>query len=601
MYDAPYAGALKRIPFEGAANETMPVIATDVDQLYASHMQTLHAAPNVWSISALNERWVNVAKPMQDFLQLLDSTVIRMDNVNTRAVLEMCKLGTAIYETGWTFERRKTRIYGPDGRPQTVWKTRSVPFVDHVRLADFVLPPDSYAIDPDVQGGAPWVAKKVRVSPDRLRMLAKATEPNLPNLGTTALDTILRWEETSPTNYDSAIQQRDYLRFKNEPASEPAIPNQVQIGAGSLGRVRQVELWEVHARFPTASDDEFDDVVALLHLPSRTLVRGTFNPYAHGQRPFEVVRYFPGEGFYGIGICQQKEMFQRIISNLYNYSSDGAMLGNAMMLGAKAGANILPGEPIYPGKILLTDGEPSKELFPIKLGALDASLGNLIAMTQTYGERRSGVSDIQLGNINELPGRTPATTMVSLLQEGKRRPDLTIKSMRQGLGRVGLRLVQLIQQYVTMPIDVGGEQMLKVMVESLGLPEGEALARQMTLPLESAELGLGVTISASSGTSNKEIDKQNSLALLQQAAQVGPLIIQMVQMGEQMQGTLTGQTAMQVAAALVELYKRNLEQSDVRDVERIVPSSGTAGPPLTQPPIPAQQAPLLPVAPAGIA
>lgn len=583
MYNAHYAGKLKSIPFEGASNETVPVIATDVDQLYASFMQTLHAAPNLWSISALNERWVKVAKPMQDFLALCDTSFLRMYNVNKRAVLEMVKLGTAIYKTGWTYERRKVRVYDTNGRPSHVWKTRSLPFVDHVRLSDFVIPPDAYAIDPDAQGGAPWVAERMRVSPDRLKMLAKASEPNVPNIGSSVLDIILRWEESSPTEYDSHVQKTDYLRFANEPPSEPYIANQIQIGTGGLGRVKQIELWEVHARFPTENDDEYNDVVILWHHPTRSVVRATLNPYAHGQRPYDAVRYFPAEGFYGIGVCQQKEMFQRVISNLYNYSTDGAMLGNAMMIGAKAGSNILPGEPIYPGKVWITDDDPNKTLFPIKMGSLDASLQGMIALTQTYGERRSGVSDIQLGNINELPGRTPATTMVSLLQEGKRRPDLTIKDMRyEGLSRVGLRLVQLLQQYVTAPVDVGGQRMLQVMVESLGMPEGELLAKQMTMPLESAETGVGVTISATSGTSNKEIDKQDTLALIQLAAQVAPQILQFTQMyvqaEMQMPGGPISQVALGAANGLTELYRRALEQRDVRDPEAIVPASNTQGP-----------------------
>lgn len=585
MYRAPYAGKLKGIPFEGSSNETMPVIATDVDQLYASFMQTLHAAPNLWSTSALNERWVHVAKPMQDFLQLLDTSVLRMYNVNKRAILEMCKLGTAVYKTGWTYERRKVRVYDEYGKPQTAMKTRSIPFVDHVRLADFVIPPEAYAVDPDAQGGATWVAERLRVTPDRLKMLSEATEPDMPNIPPDILDLVTRWVDPRQTRYDTYVNRQDYIRrFANETPIEPLLANEVPLGTGRIGRIKQIELWEVHVRFPAQSDDVYDDLVVLWHHPTRTVIRTTLNPYAHGQRPYEVVRYFPGEGFYGIGICEQKEMFQRLISNFYNYSVDGALLSNAIMMGAKAGANILPSEPIYPGKVWITDGNPKDELFPITMGRLDGALQGLISMTQTYGERRTGVSDIQLGSINDLPGRTPATTMVSLLQEGKRRPDLTIKDMRyEGLSRVGLRVIQLIQQYVTKPVDVGQDRLLQVMTDSLGLPEGKLLAEQLTMPLENAETGLGVTISATSGTTNKEIDKQDTLALIQLAAQVAPQILQFTQMYVQAaaQGPAmapVAEVALGAANGLTELYRRALEQRDVRDPEAIVPASNTRGP-----------------------
>ena len=298
-------------------------------------------------------------------------------------------------------------------------------------------------------------------------------------------------------------------------------------------------------------------------------------------------------------------MFQRVLSRLVNYATDGAMLSNTIMLGAKAGANILPDEPIYPSKVWITDGNPRDDLFPIQLGRQDGGIDRLISLFQTYGERRTGVSDIQLGSMNELPGRTPATTMVSLLQEGNRRPDLTIKEMRnEGLSRVGLRVVQLIQQYLTSQQDVGQEGLLKVLTSSLGMPEGMLLAEQLTMPAEPVELGIGVTLTASSGSSNKEVDRQNALALLQLAGQVAPQLIQFTQLAAQAPGTPVGTVAQGVFNGLLELFGRVLEQYDVRDPESIVPQvaapptpggsalgSEPAGPP-TQSPVPPWMAPL---------
>lgn len=581
MYLAP-RGPARSVPMEGASNETLPCIATDTDQLYSKFMQTLHAAPNLWSVSPLNERWIKVAKPLQDFLQLVDQNVLRMHEVNERAILEMCKLGTAIYKVGWTFERRRINSYNPDGSISPGEMTKSLPYVDHVRLHDFMLPQECFAIDPDAQGGAPWVAERLRVSPSRLRMLAEATAPDLPNLKPDLVEKILRYEEAQLTVAAEARVRADYQKraFANEPVIETPATHEILSASTGVSRVRQIELWEVHVRFPAKNMKQYDDLVILWHHGCREIIRATLNKYAHGARPYEVVRYFPGEGFYGIGICQQKEMFQRMLSDLYNFGVDGAILSNSIMLGAKGGANILPGEPFYPTKVWVTEGNPRDELFPIQMGQLNPSLTEFIQMTQLYGERRTSVSDLSLGNMESMPGRTPATTTVSMLQEANRRPDLTIKSMRVGLGRVGLRLVQLFQQYLTSPVDLGQETALRVMVESLGLPEGQLLAEKLTMPLENAELGVGVSLSATSGSSNKEVDKQNSLALMQQAMQVGPVVLQMVQVAEQMQGTQTGQTAQLIANALTELYRRNLEQNDVRDPESIVPA-------FTPPPQPA--------------
>src|SRR5439155_15285114 len=69
-------------------------------------LQTIHAPENLWTLEALNENWLPAQKPLQDFLQWLDYTLLKMWNVNKRVFLEMVKLGTGIYKAGWLYEKR---------------------------------------------------------------------------------------------------------------------------------------------------------------------------------------------------------------------------------------------------------------------------------------------------------------------------------------------------------------------------------------------------------------------------------------------------------------------------------------------------------------
>jgi len=202
------------------------------------------------------------------------------------------------------------------------------------------------------------------------------------------------------------------------------------------------------------------------------------------------------------------------------------------------------------------------------------SLPLLQGNVQALGERRTGISDIQLGNIQELPGRTPATTMLSLLQEGNRRPDLTIKGLRyQGLSTVGLRIIQLIQQYASGPMDVGGQRLMQLAAQTLGMPEGQAVAQKLTTPMEDAALGIGVSITATSGSANKEIERQGFTTLLQLAATLYPQFLQAVSVAMQAKGTPIADVALASAKGLAELFQRLLEQYDVRDTEQIIPFS----------------------------
>lgn len=589
MYRAPAKQPVKKFPYEGASNVVLPIAATDIDQLYAKEMQTLHAPPNLWTLEALNERWVDAAHPMQDALTWLDHHILKMQAVNGRVNLEKYKLGTGIYKTTWAYEQRNVWTYNDRGEVIRAKRVVGQPQVDHVKLADFVIPPYAYDIDPDAQGGAPWVAERLRISTDRLRSLAFSSAPFAPNWDTEAVNFVLKFVEGNQPLHDIKIQDLDYLKVGE--VRSPTLDfdrsdfeSQKNL-AGRYARKYDIELWEVHARFPTGGkgigidpsravqgkDDSQDDVVIWYHLPTRRVVRAIYNPYRHGKRPYEKVVMFPAEGFYGIGICEQKETFQTLQSDLMNFTVDNVLLSNSVMLVAKAGANIVAGEPIYPGKIWIVDGDVRQDFSSMQMAQTYPNLPSLQGQVQALGERRTGISDIQLGNMQELPGRTPATTMLSLLQEGNRRPDLTTKMMREGLSNVGLRIIQLLQQFTGSPVDVGGKHLLGLMVQALGMPEGIFAAQKLATPLEDAALGLGVSLTATSGAANAEVDKQNYVSLLQLAGQLTPQFIQLISVAQQAQGSPVGQVALQSALGLQELYRRLLERYDIKNIGDVAP------------------------------
>jgi hypothetical protein len=603
QYRAPANQGTVSFPFEGAANFVLPVTATSVDIMFAKFMQTIHAPENLWTLQPLNERWVKASKPLQDYLTWLDRNVLHMWDLNQRVILECVKLGTAIYKTGWLFERRPTWGYDRQGKRQKRMLLRGRPFADHVRLPDFLVPPYAYAIQPDAQGGAPWVGERLRISPAKLRVLATASEPFLPNIDAQALERIVKYEESRQTDYDEAVQRADLIKVTQTTSTNFDTGDTPAPTGASARQVREIELWELHARFGTTSPDTADDCVIWYHQPTREIVRGVYAFYDHGQRPYDAIRYVPSEGFYGIGMCEQEEVFQKMESDLFNFTHNNVMLVNSRMIVARASANIAPGEPIYPYKVWITDNDVREDFGVFPMADIYQSLPMLQGWMQAKGERRVGVSDIQSGNMEQLPGRTPATTMLSLLQEGNRRPDMVIKGLRYGgLSAVGLRLIQLSQQYMGSPQEVGGQQLLQLAVQALGMPEGQEAAEKLTMPLEDAALGVGVSITATSGSANKEVEKQGYLSLLQLTGQVSQQVLQFMQVATTMPGTPMAAEAMQSIRALKEIEARVLEQYDIRNPEEILPladaaipqngtgtpgpvagGSGSAGPPALDP------------------
>ncbi len=566
----------RNFPYEGAFNYQLPLTAIDVDILYARFMQTIHASDSIWAVSPMNERWQAAAKPLQDFLTVLDQRKLKMYNVNKRVFLECVKLGTGIYKTQWQYERRKVWTYDAQGNRTRVERINSAPVVDHVKLADFLLPAYSYAIQPDDQGGAPWVAERLRIGISRLASMADAQQPFLPNIDRATVDFISKFEEADKPPADVKVQELDYARRPDGGSATALVGDDFDkdrergpASGASVQRPKEIELWEVHARFPTTLDGSSeDDIVVWYHIPTRRIVRAVYA--SQNWRPYDKIVYFPGDGFWGIGVCEQKEMFQTLGSDLMNFTLDNVILANSRAIVAKAGASIAPGEPIYPWKVFLTEGDVRSEFGVFPMADIYQSLPMIQQFIGNIGEKRTGIGDLQTAQLNELPGRTPAATMQSLLQEGSRRPDLTIRDMRnEGLSIVGMRILQLCQQHISSKLDIGGAQWQQTIKDILGEPEGTAVVERLSNTNEPIEFGVGCTLVATSGLNNKEAERQGSLALLQLAGQVTPQIIQLVQLASQTQGTPTGDVALKAAEGIDILYKRVLEQFDVRDPERV--------------------------------
>ena len=165
---------------------------------------------------------------------------------------------------------------------------------------------------------------------------------------------------------------------------------------------------------------------------------------------------------------------------------------------------------------------------------------------------------------------------MSLLQEGNRRFDLSLKDTRMDcMARIGLRVLQYLQQFATDPkANPEGNHYLELAATVLGEPEGQYVQQALALPLEDIEQGVGVSLTATSGMVNKEVEKQALLALLQLQSQLGQQYIQLAQVATNPQVIMmqpaVAQVAGQVANGLNELQKRVLEQYDIRNPEDIL-------------------------------
>src|SRR2546430_4042554 len=121
-------------------------------------------------------------------------------------------------------------------------------------------------------------------------------------------------------------------------------------------------------------------------------------------------------------------------------------------------------------------------------------------------------------------------------------------------------------------------------VTALGDAPGALAAQKLLMPLEGVEQGVGVHITATSQSANKEVGRQNFLALLQLAGELYPQVLQL--MGVAGQNPMLAPVATQAASGLQELFKRLLEAYDIRNPEKILPLGGEPAQSMAPPPNP---------------
>ena len=185
------------VPYIGASDIEMPLAAIHSDPVYADFLQTLHAPKDFWSVSALRPDGVDQAKPLQEFLSLVEARDIKMRRVNQRAMLDMVVHGTCIYKNHILHERKKVQDYNAAGEIEDVVKIKYQPLVEAVPLRDFFIPAYAWNIDADDVGGAPWIAQRYRLTGSQFKLAAKSGPPYLPAYDKKAAGIVEGWYSSS--------------------------------------------------------------------------------------------------------------------------------------------------------------------------------------------------------------------------------------------------------------------------------------------------------------------------------------------------------------------------------------------------------------------
>ena len=556
---------IKEFPWPGASNLRFPLTAIHSDPVYADLMQSFHATDQFWHVDPIHApQLVHHANALREALSVIDRDFLHLRGVNEKALLYNIILGTGIYKTHWVHSSRNTKDY-ENGIITKQLKVTSRPAIEYVPLNHFFIPADSWNIDPDAPvGGAQWVAQKFYLTTNELNAAAAAIGGSYPPYDKRAVTVVQSYVTDRPQEdtVDQKIRQLDeYTPWQSDRA----------------------ELYEVWCRFDVDNDGIDEDIVVVWHHETEEILRVTYNPYHHGQRPFDNVRFLPGFGFYGIGMAEIDEWAQATMTKLLNAQIDNVMVANTRMYAVPRGMNA--SNDVFPGKTWMVG--PGESVGEVRLGDIYPSLPTTMGFMLQMAESRVGVSDLRQGNLTDLPSRTPAATTLTILQEGKNRHDEVMTSMREPLGRMGTRTIQLLAQHM---VD-DPERWTQYFQSTLGETDAALVLEVLARPVSEIGDTFGVIPTATSSAANKETDKQNFVAVLQLVSQIYPQLVQTAMLIEQAPpGSIAAQTALSAYTGGVELLKRLLERFDIQNPDQYVPDlqalqqQGQIGAPGQQPP-----------------
>ncbi len=525
-------------PYPGASNLELPLTDMHATPVLADFLQSFHASGDYWSPVAKRPDRVDFASPLREGLTALERRWLQMRQVNTPAFLESGILGTAFYKNGWRSERRARRRYLPDGSSERIIQDISHPAIEHVPIQRIRFPAYAWSLDFNAPGGTPWIAQEFRWSPEEW-VRYKNGSSELPGFDKEAA----RIVESFITDEEESIL--DLIRAEDEFEPFENLRNKV---------------FEVWARFDTKGNGVYEDIVVTFHTESAQILRAIYFPNAHGHHPFHKINYLPGYGIYGIGLAEVDEWAQEAATQLLNAQIDNARLANTRMFSAPIGSMHTQDELVYPGKVWYLN--PDESIGEVRLSELYPSGFNLIQSLVQFSEMRSGVSELRQGSITGLPSRTPATSLLSILQEGNKRFDMIHSAVRDVHSEMGLRMLQNVAQRAKEdPI-----RWQTFFARSLGDQDSQKVMQILMSPnVEDIEEAFGIEVSATSARTNKEVEKQSFIGMLQIAQQIYGALVQTAMLMAQVPDPTVRATAAASYASGVDILSQLFDRFDVQN------------------------------------
>ena len=548
-YIETYEGRLpgKSFPWEGCSNIQVPLTQTSVETIYSRIINAIFNVEPFWMVRPVSDSLdaYDKSKSLERFLQYVSVHVLDMYSVCQNWFLDSIKYGTGVIEVCW--ERKHQYRY--KRHLDEVIKERKLiyngPKVKSIALDDFYLPAGV-----DCIANSPWVGKGFYLTWPELKMMEEEGE--------------YRNVDKIRDHYEATLQDRDERRAE-EAGLDVSLFHHVY------------RLHEIHFMWDFDNDGTFVPVTMVYHPGTMQPLKIDYFAYDHCRWPFMEFRYMPRERFfYGIGVPQMLHYLQSGIDTMVNQLIDGSTLSNVPFFKAKRGS--LPRNIKFrPGFIFHTD-EPDRDLIVERAGQPYPDLFLNARALQDWGEKRVGISDYLMGRESPAVGtKATATSTLALLQESSRRFDLVLRDVRHASTELGYQILELYQQYTKQPMNYmfNRNEVSDVLEEYARTGQWKPQAQSINLTGDDLRDRFSIELSASRSSLNREMEKQNYLALFQLSMGYYKQMLELAaQLGNPQIPQEYREAITRVADASKELARRVYDSFDVRDPSALIPEIG---------------------------
>lgn len=484
LYKGNPVNSMRDIPWPGASNMEIQVVATNSDQLLARVMAIYMTDP-LWTTKILGDidqgKGDDQQKAVERFLgnMALEPAELDLYRVEEAWFAGTIRNGTGILKFPWVYHVEQSISMPGLSEDATRRETKEVLKLDGPRPEN--IPLNKFLVDINTQ--------KLDEANFKAHIITKTRKQ---------LEDMKSLKFYKDTDLDDIIAQPD--RSQADVLQHYVETSQGIQTTGSGTLADEYDIYECWYRYQHNGDNL--SLCAIHHPKSKTRLLSMYNPYPENLNIFEDAKLaYDDDQYYGYGFAEMLKSYQDEIGELHRQRINAKTLSNTTAFRVNKNSKLHSILQFYPGVLVPADaGEIERlELNNPQADSLDGE-----QLTLALVKERTGIDPATGGTgggiVNAKRGIYSSQGTFAVLQQQNNRTSLRMSDMRSAHSRAGSKFAKMYANFGL------GKKLRSFGNDAVNLKEA----------LENIKSGkLGLSVRASTASMNKELEKQNDIMLAQ--------------------------------------------------------------------------------------